>query len=169
MSAKKARVKKSVCRTKAHVQGMTLVELLVAIALFGVLLAVLIPGITGLLGISRASEQQLSSTTVAQRVLEDIKGAWQTTPNMNFSQKTTVQAQFDANCVPGLSLPSGVTAQSQELDARAGTISGKNFVSISSVCPATAPTSRPVMRRVQVTAGTGTEATTLILDMLEPQ
>lgn len=152
-----------------QLQGFTLVELLVAIALFGVLLAVLTPSITTLLGIGRSSEQQLSSTTIAQRILEDIKGAWQTTDIMSPTQRDKVQAQFYANCVPDLSLPAGVIAQSQELDSRARIISGKNFTNISASCPTMLPTSGPAMRRVQVTAGTGAQATTLTLDILEPQ
>lgn len=156
-------------------QGFTLVEVLVAIALFGILLAVLVSSITALLGINRKSEQQLSSATQAQQVLENIKGAWQpaTTQGMNDTQRkeaiTQAALRFDANCVLALSLPTGVTAKSQELDLRAGEISGKSFVDITSTCPSSAPASGPVMRRVQVVAGTGAQTTTLTLDLLEPQ
>lgn len=144
--------------TPEREQGFTLVELLVAIALFGVLLAVLIPSITALLGINRSSERQLDSTTVAQRIVEDIKGAWQT------------PGRFYTGCVPGLSLPAGTSAQSQERDSRAGAISGKGLNTIAGTCPPTLPTDGPVMRRVVVRAGTGTpQEVTLTLDLLEPQ
>lgn len=149
-------------------QGFTLVELLVALALFGILLAVLIPGITALLGVNQKGERQLTTTTQAQQVIESVKGAWQTTPGMTTVQLQQVQARFDGNCVPGLTLASDVTAQSQERDSRAAVISGKSLVNIAATCPTTAATSAP-MRRVQVTAGTGTQATTLTLDILRPQ
>lgn len=156
--------------TPQRTQGFTLVELLVAIALFGVLLAVLIPSITALLGINRSSERQLSSTTVAQRVVEDIKGAWQLTPLASDTQGKAVRGRFYAGCVPGLALPAGASAQSQERDSRAGAISGKGLSTVASTCPSTLPTDGPVMRRVVVRAGTGTpQEVTLTLDLLEPQ
>lgn len=139
-----------------QVQGFTLVELLVAIALLGVLLAVIIPGITALLGINRLGERELTTTTQAQRVLEEVKGAWQ------------VQNTYDWNCVPGLVLPSGVTLQSRPLDSRAQSPGSLVNVSVAAACPASTATA-PVMRRVTVTAGTGAQATTLTLDVLRPQ
>lgn len=137
-------------------QGFTLVELLVAIALLGVMLAVIIPGITGLLGINRTSERELNTTTQAQQVVEEVKGAWQ------------ARAFYDANCVPGLALPTDTTLQSRPLDARAQNPGTAASVSVASSCPATTGTV-PTMRRVTVTAGTGAQATTLTLDLLRPQ
>ena len=102
--------------------GFTLVEVLVAIALFSILMAILIPSITGLLGINRQGERQLSTTTQAQQVIESVKGAWQIIPGMTPAQLAEVQARFDGNCVPGLALSSGITAQSQERTSRAATI-----------------------------------------------
>ncbi|WP_102128421.1 type II secretion system protein [Deinococcus planocerae] len=139
-----------------QVQGFTLVELLVAIALLGMLLAVIIPGITALLGINRTGERDLTATTQAQRVLEEVKGAWQ------------VQDNYDRNCAPGLVLPSGVTLQSRSLDSRARNPGTLGSVSVGASCPVSTGTA-PVMRRVTVTAGTGTQATTLTLDVLRPQ
>lgn len=146
-------------------EGFTLVEVLVAIALFGILLTVLIPGITALLGVSRKSEQQLGSATVAQRVLEDVKGAWQT------------QDAFDRNCVPNLSLPdTDTTAKSQTLNSRAGGSGTPVDIVKTASCPTLASSSPalvsgqpPAMRRVTVSSGTGAQATTLTLDVLRPQ
>ncbi|WP_019588093.1 type II secretion system protein [Deinococcus apachensis] len=149
-------------------QGLTLVEVLVALALFGVLMAVLLPSITALLGINRQGERQLNGTTQAQQVIESVKGAWQDTPGMTAAQLQQAQDRFDANCVPGLSLPSGVTARSQERTSRAAVITGKTLVDIVAACPTTSTTS-PAMRRVQVSAGTGAQMVTLTLDVLRPQ
>lgn len=148
--------------------GFTLVEVLVAIALFGILMAVLLPSITALLGINRQGERQLNTTAQAQQVIESVKGAWQITPGMSSTQIGEVQGRFDSNCVPGLTLDAGVTAQSQERTSRAAAIGGKSMINVVSTCPA-APATPPVMRRVQVVAGTGAQATTLTLDVLRPQ
>ncbi|MEF2280436.1 type II secretion system protein [Deinococcus sp. YIM 134068] len=149
-------------------QGFTLVELLVAIALLGVMLAVVVPGITGLLGVNRSSERELNTTTQAQRALEEVKGAWQAAPGLTDAQLSQVRARFDSNCVPGLVLPTGVTLQSRPLDSRAQTPGILGNVSVAASCPAATGTT-PAMRRVTVTAGTGTQATTLTLDVLRPQ
>lgn len=140
-------------------QGFTLIEVLVAIALFGILLAVLIPSITALLGINRQGEAQLSSVTQAQQLLESVKGAWQ-----------KVDA-YDSNCAPGLTLPAGVTValRSQPLNSRAGSPGALADIVRPAACPTPPVTPPPAMRRVQVTAGTGPQATTLVLDVLRPQ
>lgn len=137
--------------------GFTLVEVLVAIALFGILMAVLIPSITALLGINRQGERQLNTTTQAQQVIESVKGAWQSA------------ASYDSNCAPGLTLPTDVTLKSQTLDSRAQTTGTLVDVVRPAACPAPPATTPPVMRRVQVVAGTGTQTTTLTLDVLRPQ
>lgn len=137
-------------------QGFTLIEVLVAIALFGILLAVLIPSITALLGINRQGEVQLTSATQAQQVIESVKGAWQDA------------AVYSSNCAPSLILPTGVTAKSQPLDSRAGSPGTLTDISRAAPCPAAAAPVPP-MRRIQITAGTGPQATTLVLDVLRPQ
>lgn len=145
-------------RQNGSEQGFTLLEVLVAIALFGILVAVLIPSITALLGINRQGEAQLSSATQAQQLIESVKGAWQNS------------AAYSSNCAPALTLPAGVTItlRSQPLDSRAGNPGALADVTRAATCPAaTAPV--PPMRRVQVTAGTGPRATTLTLDVLRPQ
>lgn len=137
-------------------QGFTLLEVLVAMALFGILLAVLIPSITALLGINRQGEAQLSSATQAQQLIESVKGAWRD------------ENSYASNCAPALTLPAGATVQSQTLDSRAGNPGALEDVVRLSTCPAL-PASIPPMRRIQVVAGTGTQATTLTLNVLRPQ
>lgn len=137
-------------------QGFTLLEVLVAIALFGILLAVLIPSITALLGINRQGEAQLNSATQAQQVIESVKGAWQN------------DAMYSSNCAPSLALPAGVAAKSQPLDSRAANPGVLVDIARAATCPAVPPFIPP-MRRIQVTAGTGPQATTLVLDVLRPQ
>lgn len=138
-------------------QGFTLVEVLVAIALFGILLAVLIPSITALLGINRRGEAQLTSATQAQQVVESVKGAWQN------------DAFYSSNCAPSLTLPAGVTAKSQPLNSRAGNPGTLIDIVRSATCPLPSATTPPAMRRIKVSAGSGPQATVLTLDVLRPQ
>lgn len=143
-------------KSKHIQQGFTLIEMLVAVALFGIILAVLVPSITALLGINRRGETQLSGATQAQQLIESVKGAWQSS------------GAYASNCAPGLSLPTDATLKSQTLDSRAGNPGILSDIMLNTPCPA-APVSVPPMRRIQVTTGTGTQATTLTLDVLRPE
>lgn len=144
-----------------QVQGFTLVEILVAIAILGILAAVLTATITGSLGLNRRAQQDLDSTTRAQQVIETVRNAW------------TVQANYATACAPGVTL-TGMTVTFVNLDSRAvprtaGT--DKDAVQ-SSGCTAkndSVTGVAPAMRRLSVSTGSAVQDTTLTLDILRPQ
>lgn len=170
-------------------QGFTLVEILVAIALLGILAAVLTATLTGALGLNRQAQKQIDTASQVQGVVEHIRNAW------------TVQDSYDRACVPNLSLPSGYTLKFVNLSSRAQPITQANVVaSPASAAPsntlnvstgATCTTSAnaaltggsvPVMRRVTVQSGTlaadspsgtaptvGPQDLALTLDLLRPE
>lgn len=170
-------------------QGFTLVEILVAIALLGILAAVLTATLTGALGLNRQAQKQIDTASQVQGVVEHIRNAW------------TVQDSYDRACVPNLSLPSGYTLKFVNLSSRAQPITQANVVaSPASAAPsntlntssgATCTTSTnaaltgggvPVMRRLTVQSGTlpagspsgtaptvGPQDVSLTLDILRPE
>ncbi|ADY25297.1 putative pilin, type IV [Deinococcus proteolyticus MRP] len=140
-------------------QGFTLVEILVALALFAILAAVLSSTIVGLFGNTGDSQQRLNTTTNAQRILESVKSSW------------NQQAYYDLACVNGL--PAGYQITIQSLDSRAQPVTWSGArTAVANVCPAlTAPGTippAPPMRRVTVTSRQNNQTTTLVLDLLRP-
>ncbi|KQR04673.1 pili assembly chaperone [Deinococcus sp. Leaf326] len=167
-------------------QGFTLIELLVAIALLGILAAVLTATLTGSLNLNRQSQRQLDTTSNVQQVMENVRNAWNTLGNYNSA------------CVPGLGLPDGYTVKFINLSARAQPLTAAGAVATGTSTPprndvnratsCTAATGAtvgsgtsaqvPAMRRVVVQSGTaGTGGTQVIggqdvaltYDILGPQ
>lgn len=60
--------------------GLTVVEMLVATALLGVLATVILAPLTGLFQMTAQSTQTLSVTTHAQEVMEYVQGQWRSYP-----------------------------------------------------------------------------------------
>ena len=173
-------------KTDTRTQGFTLVEILVAIALLGILAAVLTATLTGALGLNRQAQKQLDTTSQVQGVLENVRNAW------------AVQDSYDRACAPSLSKPDGYTVTFVNLSSRAEPITQDNEVATSSnsapintlnVSSGTTCTtstnaaltggSVPGMRRVKVQSGTpnpaapsnptvGPQDVALTLDILRP-
>lgn len=144
-------------------QGFTIIEILVAIAIIGVLTVVLSSTLIGTLGLNRDSQLQLDSATAAQQVMENIKGNWNTADDVN----------YDRVCA-AIILPTGSTAKFINLDSRGKplVLNDSGTPIKTSGCPSQplnlVPSTMqpPVMRRVIATAGTGSQATTLTLDVV---
>ena len=138
---------------------MTLLEVLSAILLLGILLAVSVPILVGLLGLSGKSGTQLGSSVSAQRTIEKIKGAWQ------------IRGCYDNNIVPGLDI-TGLTLTIVDLDSRAQIPSpattSPNPSPAASCASATPPGVVASMRRVTVSTGNKAQDTTLTLDIRRP-
>jgi prepilin-type N-terminal cleavage/methylation domain-containing protein len=64
-------------RRNRKLAGFTIVEVLVAIALFAIVVLVILVPITGLFGLTKRSTSQVSATNLAQQWVEQVKGQWQ--------------------------------------------------------------------------------------------
>lgn len=170
--------------------GFTILEILVAIALLGILTAVLTTTLTGSLSLNRQAQRQLDTASNVQQVMERVRNSW------GGSSSTS----YDSACAPGLSIPSGYTVKFINLSSRAEPISLNNVVLTGTTTPTqysievvgatascnaqtgdsltTTPASPPTMRRVIVQSGTagpnntqviGPQDMQLTLDILRPQ
>ncbi|GHG04431.1 pili assembly chaperone [Deinococcus piscis] len=144
--------------------GFTLVEILVAIALFAILMAVLSSTLLGTLNINGKSQQRLASTTKVQQVVENVKASW--------TSSAKALANYGNVCVEMEgAVPAGTTVQVQGLDKRGGNAgSAVNAVfKQPGACSATVPTSMPDMRRVTVkSTDADGKAVTIVLDIVNP-
>ena len=95
-----------------RLQGFTIIEVLVALALLAIVITAVVLPLTGFFGITRRSSQQVSATNLAQQAIEQIRGEW-----LN-------QAKYDQSCLT-IALPSSVpTVTLQDEDAQ-GTAQGE--------------------------------------------
>ncbi len=134
----------------SRAQGFTLVEVLVAIALFAIVVLVVVVPLTGLFGLTKKSTTQVTATNLAQQWLEQVRGQWQNQDTYSRACVTTL---------PGAT--SGVTIAIRDEDAQ-----GKNsgaytptsafpFTAASYslvACPATPQATPAPLRLVTVTA-----------------
>lgn len=144
--------------------GFTLIEILTAILILGVLMSVLMFTLTGTMRLNRQSGQQIDSASRAQDVLEKIRGAWNTPDGVNYARI----------CAP-LTLPDGVSATVTNLTSRAqpsGTEQPVRVVPPGTTCASypidTAPDgSLPPMRRLSIRTGDTAQDTILTLDVVK--
>lgn len=166
-----------------NLQGFTIIEALIAIALFGIMTVLLFSTFFSSFNLTSKSQQQLTTTSQAQNIMETIRSAWSVSSD-------TGTSNYDYACVPSFTLPTGYTVQFWNLDARAQYVNSSNVVqatapsasavkfSSTSACSAAAGSTvtpsggtaqSPTMRRVTVSTGTSSQDTTLTLDILDPQ
>ena len=150
--------------------GFTIVEILVAILIFGILMVVLSSTLSGSLKLNQQAQQELGTTSGVQDVIERIRTSW------------SVQANYDAACVAGLTLPPGYTAKFINLSTRAEPITQDTDIkqsdcSTAATNAALADGAIPTMRRIVVQTGTlsgtnqvvGARDVKLELDVLRPR
>lgn len=162
--------------------GFTIIEILVAILIFGILMVVLSSTLSGSLKLNQQAQQELGTTSGVQDIIEQIRTSW------------SVQANYDAACVDGLTLPAGYTAKFINLSTRAEPITQANAVAspassapVNDIKKATCSTAAtnaaltggaiPTMRRIVVQTGTlsgtnqvvGARDVKLELDVLRPR
>lgn len=155
-------------RAAQRQEGFTIMEILVSVAILGVLAAVLTATLTGSLGLNREAQQQLGTTSQAQQLLEQVRGAWNDQDN------------YDRACA-AVTIPTGYSVRYQSLDIRAnvqgtGTAAAPAAIRTTTCAsqsvvnaPGSSPAAPPRMRRLTVTSGTGREDVTLTLDVLRPE
>ncbi|WP_135229172.1 PulJ/GspJ family protein [Deinococcus fonticola] len=168
--------------------GFTIIEILVAILIFGILMVVLSSTLSGSLKLNQQAQQELGTTSGVQDVIEQVRKAWAVPAS------GSTPANYDQACVPGLTLPPGYTAKFINLSTRAEPITQANAVAspassapVNDIKKATCSTAAtnaaltggaiPTMRRIVVQTGTlsgtnqvvGARDVKLELDVLRPQ
>ena len=159
--------------------GFSLVEMLIATVLMGVLVTVVLAPLAGLFKSTATSGQRLRVTTQAQEITEYVRGQWQSYPvildsnnvDQNQTRRIDSQNRYDRTCFAQPTVATGMTSAItvRALDRNAnetGTLS-------HSACPnpLTAPTSPPntPMKRVSVTlTATDGSRSSLTLDIPRP-
>lgn len=133
--------------------GFSLIEVVIATLILGVLLAAILTPIGGLFRMNKSSQQTLSNTTLAQQVAERIVGEW------------TDVAKFEGACLDLTSdpLPGGVTVQVRELDDQAAPTGAYQNLG---GCPQTA--SNAPIKRVRIRAAAGGPAAEVVVDVVHP-
>jgi prepilin-type N-terminal cleavage/methylation domain-containing protein len=141
-------------------EGVTIIELLVALAILGILLSLIVQPITSIFQITTNSNRQLAGTAQAQRIVERFKGIGNTA--------------FDRNCVPLVSpetgqtdlIPATVTATVQYLNPNATptAASAVNLVA-SSTCGslAAATTATTQLKRLTILVVQGSQTSARIV------
>ena len=148
--------------------GFTIIEVLVAIALFAIVILVILAPLTGLFGLSQRSAQQTSATNLAQQAMETIRGQW-----LNLSRY-----QYGLNCVTGPLTSSAVnpTVVVQDEDAQGNRQTNVAAFSVqtAATCPSYPPSGvttfsqGPPLRRVTVTATVNGTTSTLVAEVARP-
>lgn len=154
-------------------QGFSLIELLAATVIFGVLLTVVLAPLADLFRNTGSSTQTLQTTTQAQGVLEAVRGQWRalptpssTDPNtrtQNDTTRDTARTLYDRSCYPGVTVPVGATVVVRAVDRN-----GVAGSTLSCVANVPALTSVPVMKRITVTVRSNDSVTTLSVDVPRP-
>lgn len=149
--------------------GFTIIEVLVAIALFAIVILVVLVPLTGLFGLTQKSAQQTSATNLAQQTMETIRGQWL---NAN---------RYGNNCVLGPlpSTPSAPVVTVQGEDVQGNPLRDNYGIVIPPVsptvgnattCPAVAPVGTtppagPPLRLITVKATVNGGTSTLVAEV----
>lgn len=158
--------------------GFTLVELLAAIVIMGLLITAVLAPLTSLFRQTATSTQTLQATTQAQGALETIRGQWRSPPTpsspdqsirtVNDAARNTVRAAYDRTCYTLPTAPSGVSVV---VTVQALNRSGSVGASQTRNCGGSAPAASavPVMKRVTVTTTVANRTqATLSVDIPRP-
>jgi prepilin-type N-terminal cleavage/methylation domain-containing protein len=145
-------------------EGLTIIELLVAMAILAILLGAIVQPITQTFQISGNTNRQLAATTHAQRIVERFKAANQS----NFDQdcielqgSETSDQFFRTNASNDFS----VSAQVTYLDAAASTTGTP--VTLSATCSGT-PSTAPLKRLIVTVSQSGKQYARIIVDIPRP-
>lgn len=135
--------------------GLSLIEVLVAIVILGVILAVIIMPIANLFGVTQRSNDELRLTTQAQQITEFIRGQWQNNPDL-----------YDRGCYQNL--PAAVAGTTVTVTLKALDLTGAETGTIA--CQAAAPPVPPPLQRIEVTVTqtSSNDVVNLVVDVANP-
>lgn len=148
-------------RTDVHTEaGFTIIEVLVAIALFAIVVLVILAPLTGLFGLTQKSAQQTNATGLAQQSIEQIRGQW------------LDANRYGNNCVVG-ALPTTITVQDEDSQGNSVTNASTFSVQSAAACPTTPASgvpsaSGPALRKVTATATANATTSTLVVEVARP-
>lgn len=170
-------------RTPKLNSGLTLVELLVAIAVFGVVMTVLLGPLVQSLGMTRESSDTLSLNTRGKSVLESVRGQWRgykldlsqppgSTENAAATTKNTESLRrYALTCVENLDL-ANASVVVEDLDVTGAVTASRTLTNImdGSNCSGTLPTLIPPIKRITVTVDSpnSDSAVSFALDVVSP-
>ena len=162
-------------------QGLTIVELLIAMVLLGLLATTLLAPLTGLFEMTGRSGQTLGTTAHAQAVMEHIQGQWRSYPRAQNPTSPSVQdarnmaaqqrssARYAQTCTSDFpATPEGlkIEIQAWALDSDANQDAALTF---SEACGGVSPAmSPPPMTRINVRVVSGETTTSLTADLARP-
>jgi prepilin-type N-terminal cleavage/methylation domain-containing protein len=138
----------SVQTKKLETRGLTLIEILIALVMLGVLVSFIVSSLASSFQLNRESRKSLDATANAQRIIEEIRGQWET------------PALYDNACVnltltPETSsfMSTTITQKDYNVDATPVNASAPTNITVSAACSGTAlaACSSP-MKRVFVTS-----------------
>lgn len=154
-------------------QGFSLIELLAATVIFGVLLTVVLAPLANLFKNTGTSTRTLQTTTQAQQVLEAVKGQWRTLPtpssadptlrNSNNAARDIARTNYDLSCYPGVTVPATATVVVRPVDRN-----GVAGAPLSCTTSMPALNNIPVMKRITVTVRSSNSETVLSVDVPRP-
>jgi len=151
--------RKSPSTPPQRINGFTIVEVLVAMALFAIVVLVILAPLTGLFGLTQRSTQQVGATNTAQQVLEQIRGQW------------LDQVKYSKSCAD-LTVPAGVTVTTTVQDKNAqGTAVGSTYSAVigcSTAAVRTIPNIRYLTVTASATSGTATGSSSLSVEVARP-
>ena len=165
-------------------KGFSLIEMLAATVILGILITVVLAPLTRLFENTRGNGQTLRVTTQAQQLTEYVRGQWQSYPivmitdpadsskqiDQNKAKRTDSRNRYDRTCSVALPQLTGVTKTVvvRALDRNAA--AGSTLTFSENCTAATLSTSPPPMKRVTVTTTTADgESSSLTIDIPRPQ
>lgn len=142
-------------------QGFTILETLVALALFSVILLVVVTPLTGLFGLTQRSTDQVNAVNVGQQIIEQIRGQWLDSNRIRYDKACIDDA------LPTLGAPT-VTIQSENLNG--GAIGAATALSSASDCLSAVPplsvvNASPPLRRIKVVTTLNGTVSTLAVEV----
>lgn len=157
-------------------KGLTIIELLIAMVLLGVLMTAILTPLTGLFQMTGQSTQTLNATTQGQEIVEYIQGQWRSYPPAQNPSDPNAQAlqrsqnRYAQTCVdnyPSVRDGLDVTVTVWALDSDANEDGTLTF---RETCGSAGAANPPAMKRVNVSVTTSdpNSAASLTVDIPRP-